>query len=367
MSQQTDECSVCLIELESDRWTLPCSHQFHLQCIREVYRVNLNRVDYDTSERLVPRCPNCRTQFHSRDLPQESREEQLNHPAVQEVLNTPNWASMPAEQRPMRLVRNLFVVRPESIRNAIEELASRRAVILERQRQAEQESQPISSISSESSVSLRDCRPARKGPVLHSSSSSSSSGSSIRPVVRVHFGAITPTPPQSQVAASQVARSSSQVPPNSSQILSQSQDGNDSAAGQEQRARVLQIKQELQEVQMRIGVLQNQLATIQSFRPNNRDPEEIVIEDNESVNSDDVVLLGTFEPIRIIRHVGRGQHIRYLLEWSDGSITMNRVENFQSCERDKQILIAYRRLLRRDATRRFRTNRRSQSSDSRDS
>ena len=105
---------------------------------------------------------------------------------------------------------------------------------------------------------------------------------------------------------------------------------------------------------MQIGTAQQQLKQEGDNERPDTGRDLPIRDDNDSdLDDDDCVVL---EPTRIIDTWARGRHTRYIICWSDGSITLNRTEEV---ERVAPVLLEnYRREKRRLATQRTRENQR---------
>lgn len=180
-----------------------------------------------------------------------------------------------------------------------------------------------------------DATRRRRPPVIVESSSSSSSQASNSSII-LKF--CLPSPPQFLPP--------SQENPNfpkptysyneSSQTRSRSP-----TSPLQQRSQVSQ----LQEVQIEIGIVQDQFEQIDTA-PSQQVDEPIEIDDNESVLSEEEP---DIEPEEIVSHFGRGQNCQYRIRWSDGTHTLNRTSEVANVV--PQLLNDYRLRCRRENTR----------------
>lgn len=104
-----EQCSCCLSECIEYFFKLPCGHYAHNDCARTQYKSQKNvYVDYTP---LIPSCPICRAQIHSRDLPEktpaekkwlEDREKRERDEEARLLNQRPSYASMRPGERPLR-------------------------------------------------------------------------------------------------------------------------------------------------------------------------------------------------------------------------------------------------------------------------
>lgn len=122
MSQQsqyeTEVCPISLSEIYPAAatgptglgTTLACGHRFHCTCIHNLYKANKNKFDGVRCEMLVPMCPLCRKEIHSKEY-QPTRilsERKLKN--LQAFLKEPDYAELPVENRPLRQSQRIVIV-----------------------------------------------------------------------------------------------------------------------------------------------------------------------------------------------------------------------------------------------------------------
>lgn len=313
-------CTVCLSSIGSLSWTLPCNHIFHPRCIKALYDANINKIDEETFEKFIPMCPNCRRVIHRRDLPPRQKSA-IDHELVQQ----PAISAMPVEQRPLRLAREQIVVARARTRSLLDELVQRR----ERLRRGQVEPMPGTSGESNSRENNMNVSGSFQ---CHSSSSSQESQD----------------PPKSQASDKSRSRSPlSQKAP--SPFVRQSQElQKEGMYISSSAALLLHQIPDLQEVQMQITILENQLRAADQLPARTQPLDKIELSDNESVASEDEDPV-TRQPVDIVGDIGRGQNIKYVIKWSDGTETLNRTRDVQRCA--PVLLEIYRRRIRARNTR----------------
>lgn len=242
-SQQ--DCSICLCPLDSDIWTLPCEHIFHLYCLKQHYKATVRQIDETTLRRLKPKCPLCRVRYHGHQICLRPRNVSIS------IEDLPWGAGL----RP-RLSRENTILQQARTLSLIEHLVSERNRMA-RARAANQEA----------------------------------------PSVR-------------------------------------------------------------RENQIQLSILEDHLNEVRQLEPRSEPVELIEISDNES-EFDEPDEPTTTEPLTIVGHIGRGRHIKYIVEWSDGSRTLNKAAQLES--NAPSILATYRRAIRANNTRLCRAKKRQSS------
>ena len=332
--------TICLCSIGSDSWTLPCEHVFHPRCIWSQYKANINRIDEFTFERFVPKCPNCRKIFHKKDLPPRERVAKRKEVDINpELLQQPAISSMTVSERPLRLARETFVVVRERTKSLLDDLVRRRAKLIE------QNAEPTPG-------SSRDCNSGR-------SNSGHQSGILNRPGMSTGFKKLTVL-----YSSSSSSQESEDLP------KSQQSKGSRSRSPLSQRAPSPFLRQsqelqtegmyqpfgELQEVQMQISILEHQLELAAEMPARNQPSNDINLDDNVSIASydDDAIVR---QPLDIIGDIGRGRHTKYIIQWSDGTETVNKTRDVQNCA--PRLLETYRRRIRARNTRLCRQNKKN--------
>lgn len=324
----------------------------------------LNRYDEETGRRLKPSCPMCRQPFRGRDLPETdfinpvaaARRREI----LERVISEPAFALLPVSQRPIRLARELVVIRRSEHEAALNRLIEERDRIrasrasyrtLEEDQLRRQQTQP--STSDGQTVSQVHRRGYRW--VMESDTSTASSQSSIQqPVISEEPSrsrSRSATPGQQDCSFHQSQDRSSQQPdpgPKSPVASSGSQ--------QRDAAPILQPSDELRALNLRIHVAMMQLSQMSD---ESNAPIDLNQPDEGPLEPEWLPQFGEeeLEPVAIIDNWARGRHMRYKIRWSDGTISLNRTREVET--RAKELLENYRRELRRLATARTRERQRN--------
>lgn len=88
-----------------------------------------------------------------------------------------------------------------------------------------------------------------------------------------------------------------------------------------------QTRSDLQEVQMQLGIFQNQIESLNTIQEAGEEAEEDdEEEDLEEFELGDDSEVEIIEPVEVVGRIGtgRGPHTRYRVRWSDGSMTFNK-------------------------------------------
>ena len=261
---------------------------------------------------------------------------------------------MPVEQRPYRLARDLFLRRRIERQESLDELVRARARLLERQRAAgdTREERPVPEPSLD--VAIRGSNTGadeNSGPELIDLVSESSQ-KSIPSTIVISSSRSSGSSPQLSQSLSQ----SLQLPGRRSLGLQTTP--RESPTPQQQRAA---NQAQLQELQMRITILERQLEYVRNLPPRTDPPEDILLADVPRENLSTVSNAGTnFEysfqgqPVEITGYIGRGRHIKYVVTWSDGTRTINSRRNVEICRLGSVLLEEFRRKSRAQNTRNYR-------------
>ena len=305
-------CSICLHTIDSDPWLLGCLHEFHGRCVKQLYRFMLNTIDEFTGNVMqAPCCPNCRHLIRSSHLPLSDRtlaaqeaEYLARQARAASDLVTPSHASMPVQDRPLRLVRENFLFNRERTLTLIDRLVARRREILARR--ATQPEQP----------ELEQPEPEQPEPEQ-------------------------PEPEQLE-------------PRERSEQPEQASFSSDSST-----AFSPLLHPELQDIQIELGVLQRRVEETQVEPPSIRRLEDVELIEREGGRAEEEEEIG-ITPVEIFHHVGRGRHTRYLVAWSDDSRTIHPTRIIEA--RAGPLLLDYRRRCRARNTRLCRERKRARSS-----
>lgn len=370
--KMSESCPICLCELAGGAWKLPCSHIFHKKCIRILYRSTKNCYTEDSFERLVPSCPICRRRIHGSDLPPRRKDAEIRAMQMEErlrVISEPAFAQMSLEERPLRLTRELIVLERVERERALHDLMAQRENLFGGRRQTDEYQ-----ASTSSGITAR----RRLRAYMESDSSSSSSQSVIFegssqpdympmsqedpniPKPTYSSGPDPPSPtvkkglpphrgrPQpnrvSQLAV--VSRSRSRSPA-SIPIIDLTKDSRTPLSVRPGHPRLQDINRSISIIRQQLHQMPQMPGVIyETNSPPRRDENDSDLDDDVD-DPDPLVIFGTW---------GRGRHIRYRVRWSDGSVSLNRTSEVESVASD--LLEAYRRELRRQATARTRERQR---------
>lgn len=123
----SEDCSVCLTKLDEKAtdpidvpWIIKCGHRFHKECIVHVYKTTKNKYTEDCLDPLQPKCPICRIRIKMADLPR-------GFIKPKPVINPKNIIADPEDGgRPIRLSRVKELINKQRILDLIDQLASKR-------------------------------------------------------------------------------------------------------------------------------------------------------------------------------------------------------------------------------------------------
>lgn len=121
------------------------------------------------------------------------------------------------------------------------------------------------------------------------------------------------------------------------------------------RSAIQETHRDQRENQIQLSILEDHLNEVRNLEPRTEPVELIEISDNES-DFNDHEESSTAEPVTIVGHVGRGRHIKYIVEWSDGSRTLNKSAQLEDTA--SELLATYRRTIRANNTRLCRAKKR---------
>jgi hypothetical protein len=366
----TEECSICMCPMIArDIWVLRCGHIFHPLCIRTVYDKTINRIDEATLLPLKPSCPMCRADLHSDHIPSRRRLEHFQR------LREPAYAQMSANDRPLRLSRETFILNRENAQRSLDRLMEQRAEMLAR-RLAYQAcdsgstNDPSASDNHGTDDENVPTSLGRQQYILESDSEDSvSSVPSIRndqdsPCADVRSCSTPPLVIDEYYRESQLpvqgrgpSRSSPSLPANPCDMMQNDHEELSSVTTMSSAPASLInfYASDLQTIQMHIGILRNQIEEIDLLPARTLPDEQVVIPDNVSESSCDNFCEA--DPLRITHHYGRGRNTKYLVLWSDDVVTANPKYELETVAPD--LLVRYRKERQVRNTRRFREIRRS--------
>lgn len=258
---------------------------------------------------ITPGCPVCRTRIHRCDVPiRLDRPVRERDPTVDpSLIDQPAISSLPLSERPVRLVREQFLLRRQNVETLLAELVRRRVRIITRQQR-----------NVRGAFNPRyEVRPDTPEPSdsehrnIEAGTDSSSDIEVLEVIMPNRERALVPYYAEVARVSQDSSTSRSRSP------LSQDDSRVNSLA-------VVPWTPQLQNLQMDIAILQNQLEVIETLPNREREnPELIDIPDNESIISEDDNDYRPV-PIQISGYFGRGRHTKYVVEWSDGSATLNK-------------------------------------------
>lgn len=338
MSQQSNEayeqCSVCLLDLDSDRWTIPCKHKFHLKCIKRVYRAT--KGGFLDGHPLAPSCPLCRSRIHARDLKQKNGEKRRASSSItpqnlEQIIDEPSFVATPSELRPVRLARSIVILESEERRRALDILIERRAQLLHRDTPSEPTRRPRVIV--ESSPEPSQTTSQQVAELI-------SSQGSIPCFENPSPPSFLPPSPRSRLPLPTYSEISRRTP--SPVLLTNTQRSRtpNSQVLQQVNSQTNRTSQELGEVQREINVIHEQLFQIAEFPLNQGSSDfPINIDDESDISEDEADL--ELDPKAIVGIWGRGRNTHYRILWSDGSTTLNKTREVELVA--PEILVAYRR------------------------
>lgn len=335
-----------------------------------LYRSTKHYYAENSFEKLTPSCPMCRKRIHGKDLPFGRRDPLYKakfEAERQRVISEPSFAQMSAEERPLRLTRQLIIVEKAERQKALADLMAQRDRIYGR-------SAKVSSDEPQPSTSSGITRRRARRAVLESDTSSSSPSVISQKTIPDYRPLSQEDPNVPKPAYSSGPAPPSPVKPGTSARESQSSDTSRSRSpiplvdltksqtpSPEKTLAIegppkLQalpappdtmaiIEPRLQDLNRMISIIREQINQLPD------QPTGVISEvqspphhDDDSDVEDDVVLT----PVAIHGTWGRGRHMRYRVRWSDGSISLNPTREVERLA--MPLLEEYRRELRRIAT-----------------
>lgn len=391
-------CLVCQKSIRTDKYIIPtCGHSIHGKCIVSYYKQTHNYYDFETQMELKPKC-HCSQQIRRKDLP--GWKPWKPNRRQRELIREPARSAM-GRDAPFRLTRMNALIRRNQVLDSLNDLVKQR----DKLKQAKRNEPMIlperrSNIRSPVTVgkfnqSVIDPQPStssgqrgnRKSPVIVEISSESSASQRSELVISSQYRPSPNYQPTNDYLNRAPANYSDPQPlspihghssPTNElrpedlleYIYGSEQDqedklsaicANDSVSQcpvlpTNEVARLLQpvhdsYEEDLQDYDMRIGIMNWQLQALQSFEKPN-DEENFQLPDNQSEASEDDIAESGVEVVGIIGSWGRGSSICYLLLWSDGKETLNKCAEVEASL--KLMLDAWRLNNRKMNTRRSR-------------
>lgn len=343
MANQEEICPICQYKLTKDRThILPCGHKHHPRCIDKYYEANCGNYDkYNDCQHIPPECPICRARLEPEHLPFYKGPTLPTPEQLREIILTPSFAAQHPSERPQRLARRARIIHLEERERLLNQLLEQRRRFLTSTQSTSQTSPVIlENFSRESTPGLPHFEPPSP-PEFRPPSQDD------RPMPTYSIPE-PPSPTSVPRIPRDISRSRSPVSPSCSQVL-QSDPPILQLDSQES------LLEELQDIDMQIGIIRNQLKLLAKSIKNNSEVEIKIEENTQMVESNN-----DLDPLKVIGRygTGRGRHTHYIVLWSDESETLHHVSEIKACV--PEMFEAYQKENRAKNTRNCRERQRNQ-------